>query len=669
MGVSVLQEERIKRGLPLHDVAEHVGVSDSTMRDWERTSGPIDSDIYKVLELSLLYERRDVGFFVDVLGEKYLKRIVEMVMMDSNTDYFRDREADFYEILERIMPVGATIHGTPMEFTRELAGYSKFKAAKELVVDKRTLTGYEEGEQIPSLETIIKMSELYDMSVEDIIGLYAYEYNKVSLRAKYKALRDMHPEIDSEKLRMYLKMTDEQFEECEKAPYRFPVLSIFKLANVFKVPDEYFRGLESRLEFDKRMQAGELELDKEKEREKPYLSFLKTASSVEGRGSNSQKDYIGFIRNEDNTIIFPVRNVYTNVEKLSVAFLDENSNAIVINYFNSDWDTIKIIDTGYNSKTFSLVVKAPVFPSREIREYEEGERHNEMDYYIYPTPIPGNNIARPQYGYGTDYNDVIFITFFIEKRFTDDYLFMKKTWVRSVEKPEKDEKQKKEDENKESYEIKLDTLKENIETFMDVNQIQKSEMAKLLKMNSSTLSNFLKHDASPKNLEAFLSLKFLTKHSIDELLTKRLNMERRNYHRNLGVNTLFYGLSDCGIYAFILFILSIEAVLCLAKSFSITMNKIPKDTVYPNEDGMRKYNIVDIKIKNDAIEFVTDRYSKIAINTEEYRIRHGLTRYNSLYTVSFLDWYDTYGFSYDLIFEIEYPLGEQKRDRIFSLLD
>ncbi|WP_430111769.1 helix-turn-helix transcriptional regulator [Paenibacillus lautus] len=46
------------------------------------------------------------------------------------------------------------------------------QVAKYLNVSRQTISGYETGSREPNLETITLLSELYDMSVDSLLGIY-----------------------------------------------------------------------------------------------------------------------------------------------------------------------------------------------------------------------------------------------------------------------------------------------------------------------------------------------------------------------------------------------------------------------------------------------------------------------------------------------------------------
>ncbi|WP_430136544.1 helix-turn-helix domain-containing protein [Paenibacillus lautus] len=57
-------------------------------------------------------------------------------------------------------------------YYRKKKGLTGEQVAKYLYVSRQTISGYETGSREPNLETITLLSELYDMSVDSLLGIY-----------------------------------------------------------------------------------------------------------------------------------------------------------------------------------------------------------------------------------------------------------------------------------------------------------------------------------------------------------------------------------------------------------------------------------------------------------------------------------------------------------------
>lgn len=57
-----------------------------------------------------------------------------------------------------------------MRQLREFRNYSQRELSQLIGVSERTLQRYESGESEPTISVLIKLSQLYDMSIDEIVG-------------------------------------------------------------------------------------------------------------------------------------------------------------------------------------------------------------------------------------------------------------------------------------------------------------------------------------------------------------------------------------------------------------------------------------------------------------------------------------------------------------------
>lgn len=228
---------------------------------------------------------------------------------------------------------------------------------------------------------------------------------------------------------------------------------------------------------------------------------------------------------------------------------------------------------------------------------------------------------------------------------------------------------KRDDESKEqkkdSCDVKVENLRNNISTFMALNRISGTEMAELLDINDSTISNFLKKKVAPKNLEAYSALEFLTGCSIDRLLQRTLNIQGSYIARDVGINTLFYSVDGFNYDSLYYFLSAIESVLCIAKSYRITIKTIHSNNA-DDVNGNQELEVIDFQFREDYLVIVTRGGYNVSIRMDEYYIKPKSTRNNTRYVVSFNDYYEKYGMDYDLNISISYPLGADNHHKSFS---
>lgn len=65
--------------------------------------------------------------------------------------------------------------GQRLKQVRLNKGLSAVEVCKQLNIGTSSMSNYERGERMPSLEILIKISELYEMSIDELVGVRKYE--------------------------------------------------------------------------------------------------------------------------------------------------------------------------------------------------------------------------------------------------------------------------------------------------------------------------------------------------------------------------------------------------------------------------------------------------------------------------------------------------------------
>lgn len=429
MGNNVLTEARIKKEISINKAAEQFGVTITEMQDLERKSGEFPArvcvngkhvaGINVLYELAKLYERLDTGFFIDVLGEKYFKRLIVSAGLEVKGDYFQiNREKSFHDFLYEILS-GAG-YDSPLKLYRIIAGLSQLEAAEGIGVATNTIMGYEDGEKTPLLRNIIKASEFYGTPVKEFLDYYAYRNNEErDLSLKINRLIGAHPETTEQELIAYVGMDTEQFEKCKNNQERFPVYAIKKMSEFYNVDLDYFRGHESRLEFDLRMKLYNVLMRENLNKTSPDIMLFAVAKLHMQQYTG---DNIGIIVNEDYTEIFPFIEVFVNVKRESIVFIDDNNNAIVLNQHNTVFADTQTVNTGGNTSSFIIKTRVCIFPAEEGQEFS---RKNAIDFVstaVYGETNKINNSQNPCPTIEANCFNIVHVTFFEKRRFTDNYL-------------------------------------------------------------------------------------------------------------------------------------------------------------------------------------------------------------------------------------------------------
>lgn len=61
--------------------------------------------------------------------------------------------------------------GLRLQELRDKHNFSQLDVARKLGIHKNTISGYETGARMPSVDVLIKLAKLYDTSVDFILGL------------------------------------------------------------------------------------------------------------------------------------------------------------------------------------------------------------------------------------------------------------------------------------------------------------------------------------------------------------------------------------------------------------------------------------------------------------------------------------------------------------------
>lgn len=149
-----IKTARHRKGLTQGKLAESLNKSRTTIVNWE--AGYVRPDKYN---LSLIAATLDVS--------------VEWLLDTSNDDVeSMEMKIDVSEPQEM---TNAQKIGAKLRYYRKKKGLTGEQVAKYLNVSRMTISGYETGSREPNFETIISLSELYDMSVDYLLGI-----NKIS---------------------------------------------------------------------------------------------------------------------------------------------------------------------------------------------------------------------------------------------------------------------------------------------------------------------------------------------------------------------------------------------------------------------------------------------------------------------------------------------------------
>ncbi|WP_245946747.1 helix-turn-helix domain-containing protein [Paenibacillus cellulosilyticus] len=65
--------------------------------------------------------------------------------------------------------------GQRLKQVRLNKGLSAVEVCKQLNIGTSSMSNYERGERMPSLEILIKISELYEMSIDELVGVRKYD--------------------------------------------------------------------------------------------------------------------------------------------------------------------------------------------------------------------------------------------------------------------------------------------------------------------------------------------------------------------------------------------------------------------------------------------------------------------------------------------------------------
>ena len=149
---SRLREARHSHGFTQEEVATEINTNRANISNYER--GHTEPDIETLAQLADFY-----GASVDYLiGMRSYpgKRREEYWTPTSHWDGNKVRSTDF---------------PTKMRRVREKTGLSQAKTAKKLQIPRSTLGKYELGQLQPSLETLARITMVYDVKADWLLGL------------------------------------------------------------------------------------------------------------------------------------------------------------------------------------------------------------------------------------------------------------------------------------------------------------------------------------------------------------------------------------------------------------------------------------------------------------------------------------------------------------------
>jgi transcriptional regulator with XRE-family HTH domain len=91
-------------------------------------------------------------------------------LCDTSNDEFEAMEMSVADESPEVMTTAKKI-GARLRYFRKRKGLSGEQVAKFLKVSRATISGYETGNREPNFETLILLSELYDMPIDSLFGI------------------------------------------------------------------------------------------------------------------------------------------------------------------------------------------------------------------------------------------------------------------------------------------------------------------------------------------------------------------------------------------------------------------------------------------------------------------------------------------------------------------
>lgn len=207
---------RLKNGLTLDEIAQKIGVNNATVSRWETGEiKAIGSD--------------KIGALADILG--------------TTTEYLLGR-SKFAENLRKL---------------RKNQGWKQEEVANLLGLSKQVISTYEIGARSPSLETLIRIAELFDVSIDYLLRAD----NKCDM-SRLKDLTDSSRKI-GERIGTLRKDAGLTLDDVATAlgtirqtVYKYehgivsniPAKNIVKLAQLFNVSSDYILGLSEKTNYE-----------------------------------------------------------------------------------------------------------------------------------------------------------------------------------------------------------------------------------------------------------------------------------------------------------------------------------------------------------------------------------------------------------------------------------
>lgn len=89
--------------------------------------------------------------------------------------------------------------GENIKFLRERENWYQRELADRLNISRSTLAKYETGERVPDLHTLIKMADIFDISLDNLVGR---PYQMENILREVQKLYQSEEEVDQEMMEM-----------------------------------------------------------------------------------------------------------------------------------------------------------------------------------------------------------------------------------------------------------------------------------------------------------------------------------------------------------------------------------------------------------------------------------------------------------------------------------
>lgn len=373
-----------------------------------------------------IYKQKKFGFYKSILGgDVFFKRCFNLFHENQSEEYIQpDDDTEISDVLTYVgLYSTEPLSEIPnlLEWNRIVNQESIMEAAERMGINSNTTyRNYEKGVRTPDLATVLEIQNQTGATLDDIV-FSIIRGKDIDMAYKIQKLRKEHPEITTEKIAETLEMEIDKYLECEKNPDLFSSKEFVLMALLFGVPMEFFRGTESQFSFFNRINDDAYDAFYKREiveKENYFLDFVMTSKvfsdsfcedSNQGNGSDNKPAnyYCGFLRSQLE--LFPFNNVFVNIEKYEVVFADENDNLAVVSPFTIYPESIRRIETGYNTITFKAIAQGPFFLNELEKEYVKSKK--EDDDFRYP-PDHSVKSAAPDFISEIGYEQELYITFF-----------------------------------------------------------------------------------------------------------------------------------------------------------------------------------------------------------------------------------------------------------------